>query len=105
MEQLPDPSQPGSVVLDIGGDVGAAIVTAPASLAGVEIEIRRLGEPWAGRHVAVRTRYLPDRSVHAAVFEALKRGRYEARIRHRDRGEPPCRFQVEGGRVTSTALS
>ena len=105
MEQLPDPSQAGSVVLDIGGDVGAAIVVAPASLAGVEIEIRRFGEPWAGRHVAVRARHLPDRTVHAAVFEALQRGSYEARIRHSDGAQPPCRFEVEGGRVTSTALS
>ncbi|MDT4907272.1 MAG: hypothetical protein QOI69_513, partial [Pseudonocardiales bacterium] len=29
----------GMVVLDIGGDVGALVVPAPATLAGVEIEI------------------------------------------------------------------
>jgi hypothetical protein len=101
MEQSPEASQPGSVVLDIGGDIGAAILVAPASLTGVEIEIRRLGEPWTGRHVAVRARHLPDGTVNAAVFEALKRGRYEARIRDNDENRPPCRFQVEGGQVTS----
>jgi hypothetical protein len=104
MEQSPEPSQTGSVVLDIGGDIGAAILVAPPSLTGVEIEVRRSGEPWAGRHVAVRARHLPDGTVHAAVFEALKHGRYEARIRDNDRNQSPCRFQVKGGRVASAEL-
>jgi hypothetical protein len=33
----------GPVVLDIGGDVGALIVAMPASLDGVEVEIRPIG--------------------------------------------------------------
>ncbi|CAN5516460.1 hypothetical protein BH10ACT8_BH10ACT8_05380 [soil metagenome] len=33
----------GSVLLDIGGDIGALVVTMPASLAGAEIEIRPIG--------------------------------------------------------------
>lgn len=33
----------GMVVLDIGGDIGALIVTAPASMEGVEIEIAPSG--------------------------------------------------------------
>ena len=33
----------GSVVLDIGGDIGALVVTMPATLAGVEIEARPVG--------------------------------------------------------------
>jgi hypothetical protein len=33
----------GPVVLDIGGDVGALIVAMPASLDGVEVEIRPVG--------------------------------------------------------------
>jgi hypothetical protein len=33
----------GPVVLDIGGDVGALIVAMPASLEGVEVEIRPVG--------------------------------------------------------------
>jgi hypothetical protein len=32
----------GSVVLDIGGDVGALVVTMPAELEGVEVEINRI---------------------------------------------------------------
>jgi hypothetical protein len=34
----------GSVLLDIGGDVGALVVTMPASMEGEEIEIVREGE-------------------------------------------------------------
>ena len=35
----------GSVLLDIGGDVGALIVTMPAEMEGVEVEIRPFGAP------------------------------------------------------------
>ena len=33
----------GAVLLDIGGDVGALVVTMPAEMLGVEIEIRPVG--------------------------------------------------------------
>ena len=33
----------GMVVLDIGGDIGALVISAPAAMAGVEIEIRPSG--------------------------------------------------------------
>ena len=33
----------GSVLLDIGGDVGALVVTMPPAMVGVEIEISRQG--------------------------------------------------------------
>jgi hypothetical protein len=62
-ETLPDPSGPGSVLVDIGGDVGAAVVTTPPSLDGEEIEIRPDPGEWTGRHVAVRPRPLPDRTI------------------------------------------
>jgi hypothetical protein len=35
----------GPVLLDIGGDVGALVVTMPAELAGIEVEIRPAGLP------------------------------------------------------------
>ncbi|CUR59607.1 conserved hypothetical protein [metagenome] len=35
----------GSVLLDIGGDVGALVVTMPPGLEGVEVEIRPVGGP------------------------------------------------------------
>jgi hypothetical protein len=104
-EQLPKPSGPGTVVLDIGGDIGAAIVHAPACLDGAEIEIRPLGERWAGRHVAVRARQLPAGVVHAAVFESLVQGRYEVRVRGSASDSPIGTFGVDGGRVTEERLT
>jgi hypothetical protein len=101
METLPEPSGSGSVVLDIGGEVGAAAVYVPASLDGLEIEIRRDDESWAGRHVAVRERVLPDRVVWAALFPSLVEGRYEFRVRDGEPDGPTDFFDVSGGRVTT----
>jgi hypothetical protein len=105
MEQLPEPSGAGTVVLDIGEDIGAAIVRTPASLAGAEIEIRPAGGAWAGRHVAVRPRSLPSGVIYAAVFEGLRRGSYDVRIRGRASDEPLLSFKVEGGRVAEQAFT
>lgn len=88
----------GSVLLDIGGDIGAAIVTTPAFLAGSEIEIRRCGAEWDGTHVAVRARHVSGGSVHAAVFFGLAQGSYEVRVKC-DTETPAAAFTVEGGRV------
>jgi hypothetical protein len=96
-------SEQGSVVVDIGGEVGAAIVHAPASLSGSEIEIRRCGAVWDGTHVAVRSRHGPEGVVHAALFYGLSRGSYEARLRNDDEG-PVATITVEGGRVSEAHL-
>jgi hypothetical protein len=101
METLPEASGPGSVVLDIGGEVGAAVIYLPASLAGSEIEIRSDGEPWQGRHVAVRERRLPDAAVWAALFPDLATGGYQIRVRHGDPDGPTTDLTVTGGRVTT----
>lgn len=100
MESLPEASGAGSVVLDIGGDVGAAAIYVPASLAGDEIEIRAVGDPWRGTHVAVRERVLPDRTVWAALFPALGQGSYEIRIKDGDPSGPVGSVDVAGGQVT-----
>jgi hypothetical protein len=105
MEHLPHPSGPGTVVLDIGGNIGAAIVHAPPSLDGAEIEIRPLGQPWDGRHVAVRARHLPSGVIHAALFESLEQGRWEVRIRGSATDSPLRAFDVDGGRVVQCDLS
>ena len=45
----------GSVLLDIGGDVGALVVTMPAEMEGVEVEIRPVGaNPSAARYAGMR---------------------------------------------------
>ena len=76
-----DPSPPGSVVLEIGVDAGALIVSTPASLLGHEIEVTAVGQPWRGKHTAVRARVLGDRVAYAGVFPRLRAGAYELRVR------------------------
>jgi hypothetical protein len=90
-------------VLDVGDHIGAAVVTTPADLAGREIEIRRVGDPWQGRHVAIRERRLANGSVWAAVFGSLTEGDWQLRIRDWP-SSPAVRFTVKGGRVTTTQL-
>jgi hypothetical protein len=100
VETLPEPSGIGSVVLDIGGEVGAAAIYVPASLTGEEIEIRAIGTEWAGTHVAVRERTLPDRTVWAALFPALPAGGYQIRVKGTDPSGPVGSVTVAGGRVS-----
>jgi hypothetical protein len=91
-------------MVDIGGDVGAAIVSTPASLVGSEIEIRRCGTSWDGIHVAVRDRHVAEGVVHAALFSGLPYGTYEVRVRG-DAASPVATLTVEGGRVSATLLT
>ncbi len=101
---LTGPSEKGSVVVDIGGDVGAAIVSTPASLLGSEIEIRRCSTAWDGTHVAVRERQVSGGVMHAALFSGLESGTYEVRRRD-DAASPVATFKVEGGRVSAARLT
>jgi hypothetical protein len=90
----------GPVTLDIGGDVGAAVVVAPAALAGVEIEARPVGRHMHHLpHVGVVARTAADGSVvHSAVFGALRAGVYE--LYQRPAGPVRLRVSVTGGAVT-----
>ncbi len=107
MEAEPGPSGEGTVVLDIGGDRGAAIIFAPGELSGEEIEIRPVDRPWDGTHTAIRPRDLRDTVAHAGVFGSLPAGPYQLRIR-RDRpvggsSEPVVDLVVVGGEVAQLA--
>jgi hypothetical protein len=70
------PSGQGTVVLDIGGDVGALVVHTGGALDGVEIELSHRGERRAFVHTEVRERRLPEGSVYAGVFPAVVVGEY-----------------------------
>ena len=98
-EHLPPPSTEASVVMDIGGSVGGAVVFAPASMLGSEIEIRPVGAPWRGAHTAVRERQLPDAVRYAGLFGSLGAGPYELRVKGGPDDRPALRLVVEGGRV------
>jgi hypothetical protein len=113
----------GSVVLDIGADVGAVVVSTPTALAGAEIEICPAGHRgerpdeghgwWSGEwrghghghahgpawpHVGVLRRDTSAGVRYAAVFPGLRAGSYELWLRP---AEPTAIVvAVLGGRVT-----
>lgn len=92
-------SHEGTVVLDIGGDIGALIVFAPYFLLGSEIEIRPRSHVWNGQHTAVRERRMGNDIRCAGVFGALTEGSYELRIRSSEDATVQS-VDVLGGRVT-----
>jgi hypothetical protein len=101
-EAAPGPST-GAVVLDIGGDMGAAVVLTPASMDALEIEIRTVGTEWDSTHVAVRERIRPGGpSMYAAVFPSLRHGAYEFRVRFGPPDAVVHRVEVTGGQVATT---
>ena len=95
---MESPVGPGPVVLDIGGDTGAAVIVASEARAGTEIEIRSEGGRWEGRHVAFHRRSAAQ-ALTAAVFPQLAAGRWEVRVR--DGSGTVASFDVAGGRVTT----
>jgi hypothetical protein len=101
-ETVPGPSGVGEVVLEVGGNTGAAVIFTGADLEGEEIEIRSAGTPWAGTHVGVRERRLCNGSQWAALFGSLREGSYEARLKG-DGSSPVITIEVNGGRVVSAS--
>jgi hypothetical protein len=96
-EPVLGPSGPGSVVLEVGGDIGALVLEVPPGLVGAEIEI----SPVAGgarTHSAVRLRNTAAGPRHAAVYPGLPAGDY---IIWRHDGSPVGQVTVHGGRASS----
>ena len=93
----------GSVLLDIGGDVGALVVTMPASMLGHEVEVISGSEP-AGHHrphVAVVPRPVAGGTVPSLVFPELVEGSYALVPKGTD--DVHVRADVRGGEVTTAA--
>lgn len=86
----------GSVLLDIGGSVGALIVTMPPETEGLEVEIRSVDRDHGQDHhheqdgthshdsshvhhphVAVVARPGPSQPAHTLVYPSLEEGRYD----------------------------
>src|ERR1700722_3173421 len=101
---MPSPEQPpdaaGIVIVDIGGDAGAAVICNPSELVGAEIEIRAAGTEWGGSHPGVWERQGPGTATTAAVFGSLRAGRYELRIKDTAGTEHPAPVVVEPAQVT-----
>ena len=87
-----------SVLLDIGGDVGAAVVAVPPALLGAEVEARPVGAGHPPVHAGVVARPLPAGGrLPSVVLGALPAGRYELYVR--PDGPVRLRLTVTGGAV------
>ena len=98
-EPVACPSGPGSVVLDLGDNVGALVLETPAALLGREIEISPGGAATAvGRtHSLVRERRTASGTSYAAVYPGLAAGRY---LIWRRTDTPLGKVTIDGGTVT-----
>jgi hypothetical protein len=105
----------GAVLLDIGGEFGALVVSMPATTVGLEVEIRPLDEQQVRAHahdqahghehshlahVAVVSRPVAQGQVPSLVFGELEQGRYELFEKGRPDAVALC-ADVVGGEVTS----
>jgi len=93
----PDPDMAAQpAVLELGDNVGAAVIYTPATLNGAEIEIKPRSAGWSGAHTAVRRRSVGGSSeLFAALFYGLPAGAYDLRLDHDVRS-----IRVSGGQVT-----
>jgi hypothetical protein len=105
-EPAAGPSGPGTVIMELGADVGALILYTPADLDGEEIEIGRDEPAGPGSprthsrrtHSRVRPRHMPGETRYAAVYPSLPAGRYTI---WRDEHSPVATVTVTGGQVSS----
>ena len=92
------PSYEGTVVLDIGADVGALVIFTGAGHLGREIEISPAGSTANTRtHVAVRERHVDQRTLYCAVYPGLTAGLYTV---WRDEDTPIASVRITGAEIT-----
>lgn len=70
------PSGQGTVVLNIGANIGAMVIHTPGSLHGHEIEVSPVTDPAHRTHAAVRARYVSGGVMWSVVIDSLPAGRY-----------------------------
>ena len=97
-ESVAGPSGPGTVVLELGADVGALVLHTPAGLDGREIEISREDGVARRTHSQVRPRHVTTGTRYAAVYPDLAAGPYTIWA---DGHRPAGRVVIAGGRVTN----
>lgn len=96
------PTEAGSVVLELGGDIGVLVLLAPAELHGREIEISSSapGNPHT-THALVRERHTTSGISFAAVYPGVPAGEYTV---WRDADTPAGTVTIAGGEVSTFLL-
>jgi hypothetical protein len=95
----------GSVLLDIGDDIGAVVVAMPSGMEGVEVEIRPDGDGGLSKghvhhpHVAVVNRPVEGGELPSLVFPEVREGGYGLYLK--ETAVRRLTLTVAGGRVTS----
>jgi hypothetical protein len=99
-ESAAGPTGPGSVVMELGANIGALVLYTPPGLDGEEIEISRDDAP-AGTHRThsrVRPRPMTGQTRYAAVYPGLRAGSYTI---WRDERTAAATVTVTGGQVSN----
>jgi hypothetical protein len=93
------PTGAGSVVVDVGGNVGALVLYVPAEMAGQEIDISPRQATARRRHACVRARPGATGIRYAAVYAGLPAGDY---IIWRNQQDPAATVTITGGQITTS---
>ncbi|HXZ99497.1 MAG TPA: hypothetical protein VEK76_04030 [Candidatus Binatia bacterium] len=93
---------PDCVVIDVGVDAGALVVSAEERFEGREVEISARGDPGWRAHAALRARRLARRTLVAACFASLPPGDY---LIWPPATGSPVAVTVTAGEVASVALA
>jgi hypothetical protein len=88
-------SRDGSVVLDIGGNIGALVVEVTGDWLGREPDLTPVGATAAIMHTEVRERHVNGEIRYAAVYASVPAGTYTVQ-------DLTPLFTVEGGKVTES---
>ncbi len=95
-QHVSGPTGPGTVILELGADIGALILEVPPSLAGREVEISPAGGG-SRTHSLVRERRTAAGLSYAAVYPDLPAGEYTV---WRDDGLPAGQVTISGGQAS-----
>ncbi|MFR9800507.1 hypothetical protein ACL02U_32110 [Streptomyces sp. MS06] len=91
------PSEPGSVLLEIGEDTAALIIHTEPAEDGREIHVSPADRPEHRTHAAVRPRRLADRTLYCVLISPLPAGTYTV---WNDDGTAHGTVALDGGTVT-----
>jgi hypothetical protein len=97
------PVRSDTLLLDIGGDIGALTIITEPDREELEIEISPVGaDPAIRTHNVVHARKVGANTVFAAVFPSVEAGEYTI---WRDEATPAATVRIRGGEVTEYRLT